>query len=132
MADPIKDPNPWLIIPGHKFEWVAPLYNRLVDGVPTGLVNLSGYHARCQGRTAPTVTPAVFDFDDADTGSLVTLGGAQGTLAVTMEAADTAALANLRGVWAIQVTNPSDEPIGWAYGEWLALPTYVYDDPVIP
>lgn len=128
--DPIRDPNPWLIVPGHQFEWQATLYDSLVDGVPTGLTDLTGYHARCQGRTAPTVTPAVFDVDDADTESKVTLGGVAGTVKVTLEPAVSTTLATLRGTWAIQLTNPSGDPIGWAYGDWLALPSYVYDDPV--
>lgn len=125
----LKYPRTWRLVAGSAYSWTGTWYSMTdSNGDPSSPVNLTGYSARCQGRTAAGTTPASWDVDD-DTLGGVTLGGVAGTVTVELTAAQTDALAGSRGVWAILLTDPSGNPVEWLRGDWVCDDEIVYDDP---
>lgn len=124
-----KLPTPWALVAGKAFEWQGTWYDTVDgNGDPTDPVNLTGYSGRCQGRVSAAATPASWDLDDGDLGGVV-LGGVAGTVQVTLSSEDTAGLAGVRGVVAIDLVTPGGETVELARGEWYCDAAIVYDDP---
>lgn len=71
------------------------------DGV---LVNLTGYTARMQIRERVSSTTTLLDVSTSD---YITLGGAAGTVTVSVPAATTAAMDFTRGVYDLEIESSS-------------------------
>lgn len=68
-------------------------------------INVTGYSARMQVRASVTATTTVIELTTAN--SRIALGGAAGTVTLTVSAADTAALAAGRYVYDLELVSGS-------------------------
>jgi hypothetical protein len=69
-------------------------------------VNLTNYLARAQGRRTQGASTALFDIDNGTKGGIV-LGGAAGTITLTITDEVTAVIPACRGVWDLELESPS-------------------------
>ena len=84
------------------------------------LVNLTGYTARAQGRLSYDAATTLFSLTSS---SGITLGGAAGTITITLSAAATAALsAPQQGVWDLELVSGSGVVTRLLEGDLRILP----------
>lgn len=69
-------------------------------------VDLTGFTARAQARADHAAAATLFSLTN---GTGITLGGAAGTIAVVISAADTAAIVGDEGVWDLELVSGSGE-----------------------
>ena len=84
------------------------------------LVNLTGYTARAQGRATYDASSTLFSLTSS---SGITLGGAAGTITITLSATATAALsAPQQGVWDLELVSGSGVVTRLLEGDLRILP----------
>ena len=71
---------------------------------PTGLVNLTGYTADMQFRVSPYATSILYEASTAN-GAIV-LGGATGTITITIPAVTTTGFTFRQAVYDLKMTSP--------------------------
>ena len=76
-------------------------------GTPAALVNLTGYTARLQVRDKVTSDTALLSLTTENDG--IILGGAAGTIALYVSAADTSAIAWKKGVYDLEMIAPNGD-----------------------